>query len=503
MFSTVCSVNLYRLSPHFYTFFYTYPCLDPSEKARMPQPFEEEFTMPRAYEMSWDDKQKRWVKMYKGQRYTVACSVLGAPDTKDGSRVAANNWWKAKRAEIDAKNVPRPPLPLEDLYRAWVDWSSQEAPFAKELYDKKFAQAPESVIRRVVEGVVGALLSGEPMPPELAEKLPPARLLQVAKAVSELRGQPTAEPEQTAQAHCDRWIDAQRVKVRAGELSADGVDNKRICLSYFRDFLGGTADIKVIDAARLQGFYDWCILKEGWSKDYKAKVFGTARTFIRWLAEQGVIPLPMNIDSRSFTFNVGAKAVPTWTLEEFKTAQAAATGQLRLHLLLMVNCGFTQQDIADLKDREVDWTTGRITRKRSKMAKQGGVPVVSYPLWPRTFELLKEYRSGGELVLLTESGRPWKWKELTEGGKLRKSDNIASNYAHLKDKLGEFAKPLKELRKTAASLLESKGEYRGFSTLFLGHSPRSIADRHYVAPPQALFDQAVMWLGRQLGQVPS
>ena len=67
----------------------------------------------------------------------------------------------------------------------------------------------------------------------------------------------------------------------------------------------------------------------------------------------------------------------------------------------MLNCGMTQRDISDLKDEEVDWNAGRIRRKRSKTANHDNVPVVEYLLWPRTFDLLKEYRSGGELVLLT------------------------------------------------------------------------------------------------------
>ena len=35
--------------------------------------------------------------------------------------------------------------------------------------------------------------------------------------------------------------------------------------------------------------------------------------------------------------------------------------------------------------------------------------------------------------------------------------------------------------------------------LFLGNSPRSIKDRHYSDPSQALFDEAVKWLGEQYG----
>jgi integrase len=460
--------------------------------------------------MSWDDKQKRWVKMYKGQRYTVACSVLGAPDTKDGSRVAANNWWKAKRAEIDSKNTPRPPLPLEDLYRAWVDGFCPEE-WQKTLYEQQFAASPERVIRRVVEGMVGALMSGQPMPTEIAERMPPARLLQVETAVAGLRGQPTAEPEKTVAAYCERWHEGQRTLVHAGQRSAAHTDNQRICIGYFRDWIGGQSDVSGIDGERLRGFFGWCVQKivernadakgkAGWSVVYAKKTFGVARTFVKWLAELDVIPLPKNIASPSFNFKDGPKDVPTWTVEEFKTALAAATGQLRLHLLLMANCGFTQVDIADLKDSEVDWKAGRITRKRSKTRDHEDVPTVNYPLWPTTFAFLQQYRSGGPLALLTEKGGAWVWGRL-ENGVLKTSDNIASNYTHLKEKLKPFKKPLKELRKTAATLIESKLEYRGFSTLFLGHSPRTVADRHYVRPPQELFDQAVRWLGQQLGQV--
>jgi hypothetical protein len=41
---------------------------------------------------------------------------------------------------------------------------------------------------------------------------------------------------------------------------------------------------------------------------------------------------------------------------------------LTLHLLLMANCGFTQQDVSDLSQDEVDWQLGTITRKRSKVS---------------------------------------------------------------------------------------------------------------------------------------
>src|SRR5207248_5484957 len=108
-------------------------------------------------------------------------------------------------------------------------------------------------------------------------------------------------------------------------------------------------------------------------------------------------------------------------------------------------------------------------------------------------------------VVLTESGKPFVRKELIDGT-LVKADGFASNYAHLKEKLRKsvpgFKRSLKQLRKLGASLLEGHKDYGRLVSYFLGHSPRTVKDRHYAVPPQALFDKAVTWLGQQLGQVP-
>jgi hypothetical protein len=142
----------------------------------------------------------------------------------------------------------------------------------------------------------------------------------------------------------------------------------------------------------------------------------------------------------------------------------------------------------------VNWVTGRTARKRSKTADHANVPTVEYPLWPRTFELLREYRSGRERVLQTEKGNPWVRTELKDG-RLVKADNIAAVYAWQKTaRFKGFAKPLKLVRKTAASLLDSHPEYGRYAELFLGHAPKTVAGRHYVRPSQERFDEAVMWL---------
>ena len=165
-------------------------------------------------------------------------------------------------------------------------------------------------------------------------------------------------------------------------------------------------------------------------------------------------------------------------------------------LLLMANCGMQQKDISDLRHEEVDWENGRITRKRSKTKDLVNVPEVTYKLWPLTFKLLKQFKSSDpEIVLLTEDGNRWSNKRLVNG-KLVKADNVASCYKWLKLKT-KIRKPLKLIRKTSATLLESHEHFGRYKTHFLGHSPRSIADKNYSAPSNDLFDRIIDWLGEQ------
>ncbi len=62
-------------------------------------------------------------------------------------------------------------------------------------------------------------------------------------------------------------------------------------------------------------------------------------------------------------------------------------------------------------------------------------------------------------------------------------------------------RPLKLLRKTAASRLGQHREHSRYAQHFLGHAPRTIAEKHYVRPYEEQFDNAIRWLGEQLTRV--
>jgi integrase len=224
-----------------------------------------------------------------------------------------------------------------------------------------------------------------------------------------------------------------------------------------------------------------------------------AKNFVTWLASKALIPLPPNLISRKYKFGSTNKPIPTFTVEEIRTLFNASKGQLTLHLLLMANCGFTQQDVSDLSQDEVDWKAGTITRKRSKTRNHEDCPTVTYRLWPRTFALLEQHRqTSGALVLRTKSGQPWLTKRQTEG-KFNRTDNTKSVYRHLQSRSG-VSKPIKLLRKTSASLLDTHPSYGRYAGYFLAHSPTTIRDKSYVTPSQDQFDAALAWLGAQYGE---
>jgi hypothetical protein len=64
----------------------------------------------------------------------------------------------------------------------------------------------------------------------------------------------------------------------------------------------------------------------------------------------------------------------------------------------------------------------------------------------------------------------------------------------------QFRESPGSVKKLSASLLERHPVYGRLKDHFLGHSARTMADRHYAVRDQNLFDEAVTWLGKQLGQ---
>jgi integrase len=160
----------------------------------------------------------------------------------------------------------------------------------------------------------------------------------------------------------------------------------------------------------------------------------------------------------------------------YQKAREKARGALELYILLAINCGYSQIDIASLERGMVDFTTGIITRTRHKT----GVAQHS-KLWPITLDLLRKYAEPtGDLLLKTRNGNPLVWHKLRDDGKISTSDCILQAFNCLRK--GITTKSFTDIRNTGASRI--KHQYRRETPgtksnqelfdLYLAHSPHKM-----------------------------
>ncbi len=311
----------------------------------------------------------------------------------------------------------------------------------------------------------------------------------------------------------EQFLDRQRAKVNGGLRSSGRYELLKRCLAHFREFIGGRAGTDRLNAVSLEAYHSTLLgeIENGWTPDYASLYMGAAKQFVRWSWRKELIPnLPRNIDDSDLAITTTPKKLKTFSKEEIQVLFSFATERTKLHLLLMLNVGMNQKDIADLTREEVDLDHGWIERKRSKTKNHQGTPTIRYNLWKTTLELLRKYQSQNPIrVLLNEDGKPLKIDELREDRGI-KIDNIATNYKRLIAKIKKKAaeepdanlpsidKTLKHFRKTSAGKLEDS-QFSQCSRWFLGHAPRSVADINYLPPPQKTFDRAIKWLAKEYG----
>ena len=428
--------------------------------------------MPASYDLSWDGKSRRWWKQYKGKRYVVSCRQLGVPENKEASYQAANNWWRNKLAEIEAD--PRRIDQIRQDLGSQAGWMERIGETTNKIVEAQRGLLAKPESEWTIDDVAALIV---PTPELVDSKSIPADL--------------------TVSFHVRRYLALEQARVSARQVSMHEYDLVRLCLDYFLNWIKPTTSIKAIDPDRWEDYWTH-LMGLDCSTEYKKKRLRYAKNFITWLASKALIPLPPNLISRKYKFGSANKPIPTFTVDEIRTLLDASKGQLTLHLLLMANCGFTQQDLSDLSQDEVDWKLGTITRKRSKTRNHEDCPTVTYKLWKRTFELLKQHRqASGNLVLRTKSGQPWLTKRQVNG-KFNRTDNTKSVYRHLQAFVS-IKKPIKLLRKTSASLLDIHPTFGRYAGYFLAHSPRTVRDKSYVVPSQEQFDMATEWLGSQYG----
>lgn len=526
--------------------------------------------MPRSELMSWQAGHRRWSKKYRGKQYTISCRQLGVCETRDASRAAANEWWQRKRSQLDLSHFDT--SGSRDAWQSLLESLSYSADTAKRNGD-----LPKLAAVHVEKSLIGQFQQKLAEFPQLAEPenglyLPPVResaaetkrldMLAVlesrrmrhlaAVAASgrldagniELPTLALAGKRRTLRESIDSFLAEKLGKVNRNKLSAGRYNSLERAVKHFENWLvsrlnkATAEDVQTneIDGDTLPGYLVYIESETHkrkstkWSRAHAAGVLAIARQFVHWCYErEHLTQLPRNFESRDLRITVNngkPKALSIETAkrllgndddnEQIILGEQFKFDRFRLYVLLALNCGMTQVDISDLENQQVDWIGKRIIRKRSKTEDFENVPVVNYPLWPQTFELLCKFRNADHRptsrVLVNRDGNPLKSETIIEmrdkhGNvvkKLRKSDAIHSLIYREAKLLGISPLPtFKQLRKCGSTTLKGNGESQDIRTEYLGHSFRTMRERYEgeSAEFQAKFDSAIAKLGVAFGLV--
>lgn len=438
--------------------------------------------------MTWVSSQKRWTKEYRGKTYSVSCRQLEAPPTKEQSVHAANGWWEAKQRELElaekANTHPRSAAIIEAM----------QANLSTPIHT--CAQAQETLQQIVLR----ATTTGEHLPDWFhAAVLGQEKVDAIKSTMESMIGGKTEKVINSIETQVDKWLAFLQGQVEMKMMDVGRFASYSRHVNAFSQWAGRGEEITIITATKLEAYWAYLarlVSENRYAPTTAQTMFMTARQFINRLCEHGLIPVPGNIRSKRLKFTQQTKSVERFTIEEVRQVLDSATEKTKLYVLLMLNGGMYQNDIAELGKNEVDWEGGAITRPRSKTPSG---PVVRCKLWPETFALLQKFKAkpnvsngrGGFRCLLTDADKPLSIQWLEEG-KMRRYDVIRTALNVTFAKVG-WNKPPKLFRKTAASELASS-DHRSMVDVFLCHTAKSIADKHYVALTPDALDGAIDYL---------
>ncbi len=261
--------------------------------------------------------------------------------------------------------------------------------------------------------------------------------------------------------------------------------------------------------ASLDAFKDWVaspstkVGPEGRKPKSISHVVKKIKYMIEWAHRKHLIDeMPRNLKEFGLV-HLSQPEPETLSKDEFEALYEKADGRGKLYLLLALNCGYTQMDIATLERWMVDFETGIITRKRHKTIRppdpKKGVPQHS-KLWPRTLDLLrKEAAPTGDLLLKSSGGGPLLLCEVGDDGKVSTYNSFRSWFKALRK--GITTKTFSDIRNTGATLImnqyrcdpRAKKNNQQLFDLYLAHTPHKMVASYLKKDWSKLF-LATDWL---------
>jgi len=369
---------------------------------------------------------------------------------------------------------------------------------AQKLAEKFLEEQGEGISREELE----ERKKDNPSPPSQAP------LTYVEQVILEQRGVSQEEQaiihsiKNTISQSSEKWLKTLERQAKLGTIKPASYKIYKERLKVFLDFAGEkkTNELEKNLLLDFQDFLQDEIIAEKMTSRWGYNVLSVAKRFTKFLYQTSVLAnLPRCFDAARISPD--NPDVVVWEKNEITTFLNNAAERTQLFILLQLNCGFYPADISELKQSEVDWNQGTITRKRTKTEKRKTVPLVTYLLWDRTFELLKKFRSDNPTFALTNSNGTQLVRREFQGEKVSYVNNVAKSYERTckKMKWKEGRKQLMLLRKTGSDTLKNHPVYCNYRQYYLGQAGETLADRRYTADGFDDFSKSQIWLGEQFG----
>lgn len=317
-----------------------------------------------------------------------------------------------------------------------------------------------------------------------------------------------ASKRDTISHHAEQWLKTlERSAKLPGGITPSSFKTYEERTTVFKDWAGDRS-VQELEGQLLLQFkahLEDQVISEKITSRWAYNVMTLAKRFTKAMYTQGTLEhMPRCFDDA--LISPDNPGVVVWDKDEVKMFLSKASERTQLYILLCLNCGMYPSDISDLRQDEVDWKAGRITRKRTKTKKRKTVPEVTYLLWDSTFTLLKKFRSDNPTFALTNANGSQlvrreftKKKDGTE--KVGYVNNIAKAYERTCKKIKwKPAKSLMLLRKTGSDTLKNHHQYTNYRQYYLGQAGLTLADRRYTASGYDDFDESQIWLGEQFNQ---
>lgn len=308
------------------------------------------------------------------------------------------------------------------------------------------------------------------------------------------------------------WRDDEAIRPK-GTIGSNRAGHLRRHVGHFVNWYGERVHLSKLTSADLIAFSNH-LSTLGHGHNHQQAIKASVKMFLLWAYESELLDRPPRA---LFTKTRGPLSVNWLTtpiltfswrpqegyheteIQRLYLACRNTSPDAELFFLLATNCGFTQIDMATLRWEHIRRRTGGdlfVERARNKTGVLG-----QHLLWRRTKELLLQRTRGSSptgLVITTSTNRSH--YRLNSNGSVTSGIPQTMKRVIRKTFGADDTRSLKHLRKTGASFCAERSP--GVDALYLVHSPRTMAAKHYSLAPFASLSRVLIAMESQFLGVP-